>query len=141
MADNTKTLTVPASLDELDNVQAFIDEQLEAADCPMAAQMQVELAVEEVFVNVASYAYNPVTGVAEVRVCVETDPLRVTIQFLDHGKPFDPLAKADADLSEDATMEREGGLGIFLTKEVMDAVDYAYENGSNILTLKKNLEA
>ena len=105
----------------------------------MSAQMQIELAVEEIFVNIASYAYDSEDGEAEVRCKVLEDPLRVVVQFLDSGKPFDPLAREDADTSEDALMGREGGLGIFLVKSTMDSVEYAYEGGKNILTIRKNL--
>ncbi len=74
-----------------------------------------------------------------MRVEVSEDPVTVTITFLDHGVPFDPLAKADPDLSLDAEERQIGGLGIFLTRQIMDDVAYAYKNGQNILTLKKKL--
>ena len=135
-----KTLTVPAELEQLQNVQDFIAEELEACGCPMKAQFQIEVAVEEIFVNIVSYAYRPEVGEATIRCAVEEEPLQVTIQFLDHGKPFDPLAKEDADTSGDALEEREGGLGILLVKKSMDDVRYDYENGKNILTIRKRLE-
>lgn len=132
-------LTVPANVDCLDKVIAFINEELEAYDCPVKAQAQLELAVEEIFVNIASYAYNPAEGEAEIRCEVMTGPLRVEIQFLDGGKPFDPLAKKDYDTSPEAFDEESvGGLGIYMTKQTMDEVQYAYEDGKNILTIKKN---
>ncbi len=134
------TLTVPANVDYLDQVIDFVNHELEAYDCPMKAQMQLELAVEEVFVNISSYAYKPVEGEAEIRCEVETEPLRVLIQFLDNGKPFDPLAKKDYDTSPEAFDETSvGGLGIFMTKQTMDEVEYAYEDGKNILTIRKKL--
>ena len=133
-----KSITVPALVDQLDEVQDFIAAELEEYDCPTRAQMQVALAVEEIFVNIASYAYRPEVGEAEIRCDVEAEPLRVTVQFLDHGKPFDPLAKQDADTSEEATLAREGGLGILLVKKSMDAVNYSYEDGKNVLTICKN---
>ena len=133
-------LTVPANVDYLDKVIDFINNELEAYDCPMKAHMQLELAVEEIFVNIASYAYRPVEGEAEIRCDVLTDPLRVEIQFLDGGKPFDPLAKKDYDTSPEAFDETTvGGLGIFMTKQMMDDVQYAYEDGKNILTIRKSL--
>lgn len=135
-----KSITVPATLDELDTVQEFIDGELEECGCGMRTQMQIDLAVEEIFVNIASYAYRPVTGEAEVRCQVEEDPLRVIIQFLDNGKPFDPLAKEDVDISEDGLVGREGGLGILMVKKSMDGVEYSYEDGKNVLTICKNLD-
>ena len=125
--------------ENLPELQAFVEERLEAADCPMKARMQISLAVEEIFVNIAHYAYAPEKGMATVRVEISEDPVTVTITFLDHGVPFDPLAKTDPDLSLDAEKRQIGGLGIFLTRQFMDDVAYAYKNGQNILTLKKKL--
>ncbi len=134
-----KDLIVPAERDQLDNVLDFLHEELELVDCPMKVLFQIDLAVEEIFVNIASYAYHPEIGQAEVRCEVTEDPLGVTIQFLDGGKPYDPLAREDADTSEEATLAREGGLGILLVKKTMDDVKYSYEGGKNILTIQKNL--
>ena len=132
-------LIVTAEVKNLDAVTDFVLQRPEIAACPKNTQLQLRLAVEEVFVNIASYAYDPAIGPAEVRCEVLDDPLRVVIQFLDHGKPFDPLAREDADTSEDALMERIGGLGILLVKETMDEVSYSYEEGKNILTILKKL--
>ena len=134
-----KSLTVPAKDECLDDINDFVGEELEQYDCPANIRMQIELAIEEIFVNIASYAYHPVDGEAEIRCEVLRDPLRVVIQFLDGGKPYDPLAKEDADTSEEALLEREGGLGILLVKRTMDDVQYAYENGKNVLTIQKRL--
>ena len=132
-------LIVTAEVKNLDAVTDFVLQRPEIAACPKNTQLQLRLAVEEVFVNIASYAYDPAIGPAEVRCEVLDDPLRVVIQFLDHGKPFDPLAKEDADTSEEALMDRIGGLGILLVKETMDEVSYSYEEGKNILTILKKL--
>ncbi|MBQ2084536.1 MAG: ATP-binding protein [Firmicutes bacterium] len=132
-------LIVTAEVKNLDAVTDFVLQRPEIAACPKNTQLQLRLAVEEVFVNIASYAYDPAIGPAEVRCEVLDDPLRVVIQFLDHGKPFDPLAREDADTSEEALMERIGGLGILLVKETMDEVSYSYEEGKNILSILKKL--
>ena len=134
-----ENLIVTAEVKNLDAVTDFVLQRPEIAACPKNTQLQLRLAVEEVFVNIASYAYDPSIGPAEVRCEVLDDPLRVVIQFLDHGKPFDPLAREDADTSEEALMERIGGLGILLVKETMDEVSYSYEEGKNILTILKKL--
>ena len=131
--------TFPAALEYLEQVQDFIDEQLEQHDCPMKAKFQLDVAVEEIFVNIAHYAYHPEVGEATVRCCVGGSPLQDTIQFLDRGKPFNPLAKEDADTTLSAEDRDIGGLGILMVKKSMDAVDYTYENGKNILTIKKNI--
>ncbi len=133
-----KSIVVPAKTEHIEEVTAFVTEQLEAFDCPAAAQMQVELAIEEIFVNISSYAYHPIEGEAEVRCEVLEDPLRVIVQFLDGGKPYDPLARGEADTSKEAILARVGGLGIHLVKKTMDDVSYAYEDGKNILTILKH---
>lgn len=124
----------------METVQSFIEGELQNYDCPARAMMQIDLCVEEIFVNIASYAYRPEIGTAEICCEVEEEPLCVTIQFLDHGKPFDPLAQVEADTSADALLERDGGLGILLVRKSMDAVDYSYRDGKNILTIRKNLK-
>lgn len=134
-----KSITVPAELEQLSAVQEFIAGELENCDCPPRAQFQIEIAVEEIFVNIVNYAYRPDVGEATIRCEVEPEPLRVTIQFLDHGHPFDPLAKKDASTDEETLLENEGGLGILLVKKNMDDVEYTYENGKNILTIRKRL--
>jgi sigma-B regulation protein RsbU (phosphoserine phosphatase) len=134
-----ESLTVTAVVDNLDEVIAFVAKRLENYGCDRKTLMQIRLAVEEIFVNISSYAYDPSVGPAEVRCEVLEDPMRVIIQFLDGGKPFDPLAKEDADTSEEALMSRIGGLGILLVKETMDDVSYEYKDGQNILTILKNL--
>ena len=132
-------LEIDASDDNLNEVQAFVDEHLTAPGCSMKALMQIAVVVEEVFVNIAHYAYAPRTGLAKVRATVSENPRIVTITFADRGKPYNPLAKPDPDLSLPASRRAIGGLGILMTKKFMDHVTYEYRNGQNILTLKKNL--
>lgn len=130
----------PASLDQLEQVQAFVAEQLENCSCSSKVKFQLDVAVEEIFVNIAHYAFRPEQmGEATVRCCVGGSPLQVTIQFLDSGKPFNPLAKEDADTTLSAEDREIGGLGILMVKKSMDAVDYTYEDGKNILTIKKSI--
>lgn len=134
-----KELVLDALTDNLPQVLAFVDEQLEAADCPMKIQMQIDIAVEEIFVNIAHYAYNPEVGTATVRIEVMGEPPAVDITFIDNGIPYDPLAKADPDVTLSADERQIGGLGIFMVKKTMDDVKYEYLDGHNILTLKKGL--
>ena len=126
-------LTVPAALEELEHVQEFVEQALEAQGISMKIQMQISIAVEEIYVNIARYAYHPEIGQATVRCAVGGNPLQVTIQFLDSGKPFDPLAKPDADTTLSAE-ERD-----IMVKKSMDDVVYEYRDGCNILTLMKRL--
>jgi len=132
-------LELEAVKENLPQVMEYVDKKLEAIDCPLKAQMQIDVAVEEIFVNIASYAYAPDKGNAVVRVEVTEDPVTVKITFIDHGVPYDPLAKADPDVTLPAEERAIGGLGTFLTKQLMDEVAYEYKDGQNILTLLKNL--
>ena len=134
-----RSITVPAIDEDPSPVIDFVEEELASHDCPSRVLFQIEVAIEEIFVNIVSYAGLSESDGVEVRCEVLEDPLRVVVQFLDGGVPFDPLAKADPDTSVEATVEREGGLGIFMVKEMMDDVSYAYENGKNTLTILKHL--
>lgn len=133
-------ITIEAKVDNLNEVLAFVDEKLEANDCPMKVQMQIDVAVEEIFVNIASYAYNPEIGPATIYCEVSEDPLEVTISFMDSGVPYDPLAKEDPDVTLSAEERQIGGLGIYMVKKSMDNVSYEYKDGQNIFTIKKSLE-
>ena len=132
-------LTIPAERDRLDQVQAFIDQNLAGVEYSSEAQIQLQIAVEELFVNIASYAYAPGHGDAVIGCRVEEDPPSITVQLRDWGKPFDPLAKKDADVTLSAEDRDIGGLGIYMVKNSMDAVDYKREDGQNVLTIRKNL--
>ena len=130
----------PAKLDQLEPVQKFVLDQLRGFPYTERTRAQLDVAVEEIFVNIAHYAYRPEQlGEATVRCCVGGSPLQVTIQFLDNGTPFNPLAKEDADITLSAEERKIGGLGILMVKKSMDAVDYTYEGGKNILTIKKSI--
>lgn len=117
---------------------AFVDESLEEAGCSMKAQIQIDVAVEEVFVNIAQYAYAPGTGEAVIRVETEKNPGTVEIVFIDSGVPFNPLAVKEPDVTLSASDRKIGGLGIFMVKKSMDDVTYEYVDKKNILTIKKN---
>jgi anti-sigma regulatory factor (Ser/Thr protein kinase) len=132
-------LELEASAENLGAVQTFVDERLQAADCPPNIRLQVSVAVEEIFVNIANYAYKPGAGSAVVRVEVAEDPVSVSITFLDHGVPYDPLTGKDPDLKRAGEGGDMHGLGVFMTKKLMDGIAYEYKNGQNKLTLKKNL--
>ena len=134
-----KDITVDATLDNLEVVQNFVSEELESQGCSMKVMMQIEIAVEEIYVNIVHYAYNPEIGKATIRCEVTEDPMQVIIQFMDSGVPFDPLAKEDADITLSAEERQIGGLGIFMVKKSMDEVTYEYKNGQNILRIRKEL--
>lgn len=134
-----KELTIAATVENIAVVTAFVDEQLEALDCPIKAQMQIDIAIDELFGNIAHYAYNPDVGEAIVRVEVLEEPLSVMITFIDGGVPYDPLAAADPDTTLSAEERATGGLGVFMVKKSMDEITYRYEGGKNILSIRKKI--
>lgn len=130
----------PAALDQLESVQTFVLEQLKGHTYSERTRAQLDVAVEEIFVNIARYAYPPdQPGWALIRCRVEEEPPRIIVQFVDRGVPFDPLAKKDADITLSAEERQIGGLGILMVKRSMDQVEYTYEDGQNVLTLTKNI--
>ena len=134
-----KELTVDAAVENIEVVTNFINQELEKLNCPVKAQTQIAIAIDELFGNIARYAYSPEIGKATVRFSIEEDPLAVTITFIDNGVPFDPLQRAEPDTHAALQDRPIGGLGIFLVKKTMNMVEYSYENGQNILTIKKQL--
>lgn len=132
-----KELTVAATIDNLDEVLAFVDASLEEMECPMRTQTQIDIAVEELFVNIAHYAYTPAVGDATIRTETRENPRALAVTFIDSGIPYDPLAKADPDVTLSAEERKIGGLGIYMVKKSVDAMEYEYKNGQNILTISK----
>ncbi len=133
-----KELTVNAVLENMPKVTEFVDEQLEAFGCPPRAQAQIDIAVDELFGNIVRYAYQPGMGPATVRVEVTGEPA-VILTFIDNGVPYDPLKKADPDTTLSAEERQVGGLGIFMVKKSMDEIAYEYQDGQNILRIKKKI--
>ena len=134
-----KEMTLEATVNNIPKVTDFVNTELEALDCPLKAQMQIDIAIDELFSNIAYYAYNPDVGPATVRVEVVEDPMAVVITFIDNGVPYDPLAREDPDTTLSAEERDLGGLGIYMVKKSMDEVTYEYKDGQNILKIKKNI--
>ena len=128
-----------AAVENIPQVTAFIDEQLEAQACSMKAQMQIDVAIDELFGNIARYAYGEGTGDATIQFDLDEATRVASVTFMDSGVPFDPLEKSDPDVTLSAEERAVGGLGIFLVKKTMDKVDYRYENGFNILVIQKKI--
>lgn len=135
-----KEITVPAKLELLEYVMNFVREQLNGYGCPVRQMMQIEIAVEEIYVNIANYAYNPDVGYAVIRCEVREDPLQIEIRFMDGGRPYNPLKKEDPDISLGIEEREIGGLGIYMAKQSMDGIEYSYMDGKNILTVTKLLQ-
>lgn len=132
-------MVVEAVLKNLPLVVEFVENHLKRTGISLKEKLQICVAVEEIFVNIANYAYAPDRGNATVRVEFSGAPVTVSITFMDNGIPFDPLKRRDPDITLSAEERRIGGLGIFMTKKTMDSVKYEYKDGQNILTLKKSI--
>ena len=131
--------TFPAKTEALSDVLAFIEQQLDIFSCPMKLQMAICVAIEELFVNVAHYAYPNGEGDMSLYLGFDDQSRTITFRMTDKGVPFDPLKKPDPDITLSAEDREIGGLGIFITKKTMDSLTYAYEDGENILTMTKKI--
>lgn len=134
-----KELIIDATIENMAAVTSFVDGELEQLGCPMKTQMQIDVAVDELFGNIAHYAYHPDIGPATVRVEVTENPSVVVITFIDNGVPYNPLAKEDPDITLSVEERQIGGLGIYMVKKTMDDIAYEYKEGQNILKIRKEI--
>jgi anti-sigma regulatory factor (Ser/Thr protein kinase) len=132
-----KEIIVPANPDNIAIVTEYINAELEAAGCSEHDRVQIDVAVDEVFGNIAKYAYGREEGTVTIRVEVSGDPSAVSITFIDHGIPYNPLENKAPDTTLKAKDRRIGGLGVFITKRIMSDVNYEYIDESNQLTIRK----
>ena len=132
-------ITLPATLENIETATDFINAILENADCSMKAQMQLDIALDELMSNVARYAYAPETGSITVSMEILEEPRRAVLTLTDEGVPYDPVKKEDPDISLSAEERSIGGLGIFIVKKSMDEMTYEYNDGKNIVTIIKNI--
>ncbi len=131
--------TFPAQTESLSDVLGFVKENLESFGCPAKIQTSICVAIEEVFVNVAHYAYPESSGDVTLYIDFEDVSRTITFRMTDKGVPFDPLKKPDPDITLSVEEREIGGLGIFIAKKTMDSLSYAYENGANVLTMIKKI--
>ena len=134
-----KELTLEATIPNIETVTDFVNAELEAADCPLKVQMQIDVAIDEVFSNIAQYAYGEAGGSATVGIAISEEPRMMTLIFKDQGMPYNPLENKDPNINLPAEAREIGGLGIFMVKKTMDEVLYDFKDGQNILTLKKTI--
>ncbi|MBR3288679.1 MAG: ATP-binding protein [Lachnospiraceae bacterium] len=132
-------ITVPATIENVEKVTGFVNTELDKLGCPSKAKAEIDIAIDELFSNIANYAYNPEIGKATVKFEVQNNPQAVVITFMDNGKPFDPLLREDPNIKLAAEDRDIGGLGIFMVKKTMDSVEYEYKDSHNILKIKKHL--
>ncbi len=138
MKECLKELCIPATLDQLIIVLDSINQLYQEFGFPEKSRMEVTIAAEEIFANIAQYAYDSQGGPVTIRCLVSDDPLHSTVEFIDNGKPFNPLTKIETDITLPANQREVGGLGIYIIKKCIDSIEYRYENNKNILTIKKH---
>ena len=134
-----KEIVLKAQIDNLYKVLDFVEEELDLRNCKTKTKSQVLVAVEEIFVNIASYAYEGGDGEVKIMVSFDADSNVVSIVFIDSGIKYNPIAKEDPDIKLSADKRPIGGLGIYITKKFFDELIYDYKSGKNILTMKKKM--
>jgi sigma-B regulation protein RsbU (phosphoserine phosphatase) len=135
-----KEIKVEAEVENLRPVMDFLNGELKALNCPDKIRRQIDVAVDEIYGNIAFYAYGDDTGDITVKMEIPADRSYVVIRFIDSGVPFNPLNSKDPNLSLSARERPKGGLGIYLVKNTMDDMTYEYKDGKNILSIKKSLK-
>ena len=130
-----KEITVDAACENLELVTDFINDQLAQAGCPFRTQMQIDIVIDEIFSNIAKFAYTPLHGKATVRI--ETAEREAVITFCDSGRHYNPLEQSAPDITSPLEEREIGGLGLMIVKKMMDIVRYDYINGQNILEMRK----
>ncbi len=123
----------------LNDVTDYVEAELEKAGFTYKDILRLKVCIEEVFINVAHYAYGEATGDVDIGIEHDVANNQVIFSFVDSGLQFDPLAKEDPDITLTAQERQIGGLGIFICKKIMDDIQYNYENGKNILTMTKKI--
>ena len=134
-----KEMTFKATIENIGPVTAFVESALEEAGCSMKALMQINVAMDELFANIARYAYPGKEGEATVRFEVDQESRTASITLIDRGIPFNPLTVKEPDTTSPGEKRPIGGLGIFLVRKTMDHMDYEYKDGCNILTIRKKI--
>jgi anti-sigma regulatory factor len=135
-----QTICIRAAVENIAAVNQFLDTILAGVSCSARARMQLDLAVEEIFVNIATYAYDGGMGDVTLTGGASAAPPAVRLSFSDAGTPYNPLERADPDIGCPLEERAVGKLGIFLVKKSVDEVHYEYRDGKNVLTIYKKLD-
>ena len=135
-----KELTLEATIENITQVTEFVNAQLEAAGCESKTQRLIDVAIDEVFSNIARYAYAPHTGMVTVRINVQRNLRTVEISFLDAGTPYNPLTHEDPVSGLTCKERKTGGFGIYIVKKSMDNVRYEFVDGYNVTTIEKKYQ-
>ena len=128
-------ITIPAFIDCLSDVMEFVESEMHGVNIDKKKQTNIQIAVGEIFMNIADYAYP--SGEGGVTVSISVNPEKISLKFSDCGEPYNPFAKEDPDTSLSVENREPGGLGIFIVKQLMDEIEYEHRDGYNILTVCK----
>ena len=132
-------LTVPAKIENLQKVFNFLNTQLNSVTYNMKSRLQLELSIEEAYVNISKYAYEYNEGNIEILSHIDKDPIQITVKLMDSGIPYNPLNNEDPNILANTEEKELGGLGILLIKKNVDNIRYEYLDGKNVLTIQKKL--
>lgn len=132
-----RELTLEAAVEHIPELTQIVDAELEKAGCPPCAQTQIDVAVDELFSNIAAYAYGESGGSVTVQIRVDRAGRAAELTFMDGGVPYNPLKQKDPDVFLAIENRNLGGFGIFIVKKSMDQVRYEYKDGQNCLTVRK----
>lgn len=137
--DKCRELSVDADIKSLSIVMEALESELDSCGCPLKISSKIGVCLEELFVNIADYAYDFSGGKCIIRIYTKNTESNgtVRIELEDWGKPFDPFSKEDPDITLSAEERGIGGLGIFMVKKIMDRVWYRRENDKNLVILEK----
>ena len=137
-----RAITLKADIANLDSLFAFIGEDLDAGGCPQKERGQIELAAEEIFVNIVNYAYHDNNNTEYIKIDSHVrllpEKMVISLAFTDYGRPFNPLEQKEPDISVPLKERKIGGLGLLIVKKTMDTILYSYEGGANRLEFSKS---
>lgn len=138
-----KEYKLQADIKYLDEVMRFLEQCMEECKCEEEIRIPIAIAVEEIFVNIANYAYPDEEGKVTISIWdtvnAENKNIKsILVVFKDCGMPYNPLENKDPDITLDGEKRQIGGLGVYMVKQMMSHVEYKYENGKNVLTLQKD---
>lgn len=134
-----KEITLEATVENIAVVTDFINEELNKVNCSENIKSEIDIAVDEIFGNIANYAYGENTGKAIVQIEITNNPMKAIITFIDNGIKYNPLEKENPDITLSAEDRKIGGLGVYIVKKIMNDVLYEYIDNSNILKIVKSI--
>lgn len=134
------SITVEAVMENLEEVRSFVRKKLNEAEGNLLSCITLEMVVEELYTNIASYAYGKHTGIVTVKCSAKQKPLELIVTFMDRGIPYNPLEHEDPDIKASLEKRSIGGNGILMAKKLMDDMRYEFKDGMNILTIRKTMD-